>query len=43
MLLWREHFSRSISENLPRTVFGLIVAGLVVWLVILYWSAPFDY
>jgi len=43
MLLLREHFSRSISENLPRTVFGLIVAGLVVWLVILYWSAPFDY
>ena len=43
MLLLREHFSRSISENLPRTVFGLIVAGPVVWLVILYWSAPFDF
>jgi hypothetical protein len=28
MLLLREHFSRSVSENLPRTVFGPFVAGL---------------
>ncbi len=43
MLLLREHFSRSLSENPPRTVFGLFVAGLVVWLAVLYWIAPFDF
>jgi hypothetical protein len=43
MLLLREHFSRALSENLLRTVFGLFVAGLVVWLVVLYWTTPFDF
>jgi hypothetical protein len=43
MLLLREHFSRPVSENLPRTVFGLIVAGLIVWLAVLSWIAPFDF
>jgi hypothetical protein len=43
MLLLRERFSRPVSENLLRTVFGLFVAGLVVWLAVLYWVAPFDF
>ena len=43
MLLLREHFSRSVSENLPRTVFGPLVAGLVVWLAVRYWVASFDF
>jgi hypothetical protein len=42
MLLLREFARRSLRENLAGTAFGLFVAGLVVWLVVLYWSAPFD-
>jgi hypothetical protein len=42
MLLLREYVRRSLPENLAGTAFGLFVAGLVVWLVVLYWSAPFD-
>jgi len=41
MLLLREYARRSLPENLPGTAFGLFLAGLVVWLVVLYWSAPF--
>jgi hypothetical protein len=42
MLLLREYVRRSLPEDLAGTAFGLFVAGLVVWLVVLYWSAPFD-
>jgi hypothetical protein len=43
MLLLREYSSRSLSENLARTAFGLFVAAPVAWLVVLYWTAPFDF
>jgi len=43
MLLLREYSSQSLSENLGRTAFGLFVAGLVAWLIVLYWTAPFDF
>ena len=43
MLLLREYSSRSLSENLARTAFGLFVAGPVAWLVVLYRTAPFDF
>jgi hypothetical protein len=43
MPLLRECSRRSLPENLARTAFGLFVAGLVVWLVDLYWSTPLDF
>jgi hypothetical protein len=43
MLLLREYSTQSLSENLGRTAFGLFVAGLVAWLIVLYWTAPFDF
>jgi hypothetical protein len=27
---------------LAQTAFGLFLAGLMVWLVVLYWGAPLD-
>jgi hypothetical protein len=43
MLLLREYSIQSLLENLPQAAFGLFVAGLVAWLVALYWTAPFDF
>lgn len=43
MLLLREYPRRSLPEYLPQALFGLFVAGLVAWLVALYWIAPFDF
>jgi hypothetical protein len=41
MLLLGEYSRRSLSVNVPQAAFGLFVAGLVAWLVALYWVAPF--
>ena len=32
---------RLLSADPAQTAFGLFVAGLVAWLIVLYWAAPF--
>ena len=43
MLLLREYSRRLLSVNLQQAAFGLFVAGLIAWLVGLYWAAPIDF
>ncbi len=43
MLLLHQHSRRLLSADPAHAAFGLFVAGLIVWLVVLYWAAPFDF
>lgn len=43
MFLLHEHSRRLLSADPAQTAFGLFVAGLVAWLIVLYWAAPFDF